>query len=409
MSKHRKLWKYKAGRRPFTVTVEEFEPGANLYVRIWIKQEKRYRYRSLRHRDRGRARDYAERLATKLREGRDQVLRTEPTVERVFRLYRRFRTPQKAPETQDGDERRMELYVRFLGASKKLHAISFEELDRLAHIRKTGAIDPRGSPVAAEKRKPVSLRTLEAELRWLKAVCTWAMNWKTQDGQYLLRENPLRGFRFPKERNPTRTIATHDRFEKIRAVSDEIETETTWAGEPQTVRSYLSELLDLANGTGRRISAICQLRYEDVRLSEGLHGAIRWPADTDKMGSESTVPIGPAVRAAIDRILQERPGIGKAFLFPAPKDPSKSLRYELASHWLMEAEKLAGVPKQDRALWHAYRRKWATERKHLPDVDVAAAGGWLNPRTLAEIYQQPDADTMLRVVLEGGQLRGQQG
>ena len=140
-------------------------------------------------------------------------------------------------------------------------------------------------------------------------------------------------------------------------------------------------------------------------MSDGPHGSIRWPADTDKMGYEATVPISPEVRAAIDRVLDDRPGIGKAFLFPSPKDPSQPLRYELASSWLLEAEKLAEVPKLDRALWHAYRRKFATERKHLPDVDVAAAGGWRSARTLVEIYQRPDADTMLRVILEGGKLR----
>ena len=59
----------------------------------------------------------------------------------------------------------------------------------------------------------------------------------------------------------------------------------------------------------------------------------------------------------------------------------------------------------DGSLWHAYRRKWATERKHLPDADVAAAGGWENTNTLRLIYQQADQETMLQVVLERGILR----
>ena len=33
-------------------------------------------------------------------------------------------------------------------------------------------------------------------------------------------------------------------------------------------------------------------------------------------------------------------------------------------------------PKLDGGLWHPYRRAWAISRKHLPTVDVAAAGGW---------------------------------
>ena len=43
--------------------------------------------------------------------------------------------------------------------------------------------------------------------------------------------------------------------------------------------------------------------------------------------------------------MEERPGIGKAYLFPSPKDPSKPLRYELGSDWLREAERLAGLPR----------------------------------------------------------------
>ena len=136
---------------------------------------------------------------------------------------------------------------------------------------------------------------------------------------------------------------------------------------------------------------------------------LRWPADTDKIGLETTVPIGPDVRAAIDRIFAERPGIGKGYLFPSPHEPGKPLRYELAGDWLRKAEKPAGVPKQDGALWHAYRRKWATERKHLSEVDVAAAGGWADPNTLRLIYQQPDQASMLKVILEAGQLRDHGG
>ncbi len=54
-------------------------------------------------------------------------------------------------------------------------------------------------------------------------------------------------------------------------------------------------------------------------------------------------------------------------------------------------------------------KKPATERKHCPDVDVAAAGGWTETNSLKQCYQQADEATMLRVVLSGGQLRGSKG
>jgi len=36
-------------------------------------------------------------------------------------------------------------------------------------------------------------------------------------------------------------------------------------------------------------------------------------------------------------------------------------------------KRLPGSRSLDGGLWHAYRRKWATERKELPLKDVAAA------------------------------------
>jgi hypothetical protein len=44
-------------------------------------------------------------------------------------------------------------------------------------------------------------------------------------------------------------------------------------------------------------------------------------------------------------------------------------------------------------------------RKHLPNEDVAAAGGWKETTSLKRAYQQADEATMLRVVLEAGELR----
>jgi len=58
------------------------------------------------------------------------------------------------------------------------------------------------------------------------------------------------------------------------------------------------------------------------------------------------------------------------------------------------------LPKLDGGLWHPYRRAWATSRKHLPTVDVAAAGGWSDVGTLLRCYQRPDDDTMLQVMGE---------
>lgn len=70
----------------------------------------------------------------------------------------------------------------------------------------------------------------------------------------------------------------------------------------------------------------------------------------------------------------------------------------LAAYWLKRVYELARLDKPDGSLWHTFRRLWATERKHLPLKDVAAAGGWKDMITLLECYQQPDEDTLRQVV-----------
>ena len=97
------------------------------------------------------------------------------------------------------------------------------------------------------------------------------------------------------------------------------------------------------------------------------------------------------------RYLEQNPRVGEARLFPSPKNDSKPLRRDVAATWLIRAEKLGGLPKLARGAWHPYRRLRATERKHLPDADVAAAGGWRDTATLRISYQQTDAITVVEV------------
>ena len=223
-----------------------------------------------------------------------------------------------------------------------------------------------------------------------------------------MRENPVRGYEIPIEKNPRRPVATTDRYEAIRGVSDQVEMEILWHGKRTKQRSYLSELLDLAYATGRRISAICQLRYDDLRLektAEQPYGAIRWPGDTDKEGMEWTSPLNPIARAAIDRVLAERRGIGAVPMFPCPKQAGASIRYELASDWLKKAETLVEIKTHKGRLWHAYRAGWATARKTIPVQDVAAAGGWKTNQIVQDLYQQADPSTTLKAVLHTGELR----
>jgi integrase len=379
--KKKQRWSFSAGERPNQLTVEE-RPGGSLYGRMWNTRTGNWARKSLKHSDKERTRTWALEQTTKLARS-DEAIRTgKATIEDVFAAY----------------------VKAVLGAETDPHNVRLANWERFIDLRTSGVIDPRGRHVAKDKRRPVGKRTVEADCSWLRWTFNWAAKWRTPAGHYLMRENPVRGFEAPKEQDTKQPVATHERFLAIRKVSDQVAMESRW-GKRQEVRSYLSELLDIANGTGRRISAVCKLKYEDLRLEQGPHGSIRWPAATDKMRRETVVPSSPSVRSAIDRVLRERPDIGSAPLFPSPEHPQEPVSRHLADKWLRKGESLAKLEPQEGSLWHAYRRKWATERKHLPGMDVAAAGGWKTVQTLKSAYQQADPDTMLHVVLEGGELR----
>jgi len=405
--KRRKHWAKSFG--PYKCRVRVFAtPGGVLYYEA--RTEHGITRKSLKHRDRARATRWAREEQAKLALGVRVIETPAPTVARVLRGYRLNVTPGKSRSSRYQDTRAEALWTKVLGAEKDLSKLTRAEWAHFITARASGAIDPRGEPVeTAKERRPVRARAVAADLEWLRGVINWAMNWNEEetDGEvrYLMRENPIRGFPIPDEPNVQRPVATQDRYEAIRKVSDRVTMDVRRDGKRRAVRSYLSELLDLVNGTGRRITAVLELRHEDLRLADGKHGAIVWPAVTDKMAKAWTTPINAAVRAAIDRIVAERPGIGRAYLFPSPRNAARAVSRDLVSGWLERAETLAKVPKHAGSLWHAYRRKWASERKHLPDVDVMAAGGWSDLASLKTAYQHADAATMYRVVSEPAELR----
>jgi integrase len=126
-------------------------------------------------------------------------------------------------------------------------------------------------------------------------------------------------------------------------------------------------LLDIVNGTGRRINAVCSLHLDDLRLERtkaAPHGAIVWPSSADKMKRETAAPISPEVRGAVDRMLSGRKAIGHVPLFPAPEDPEKPLCRHTANKWIIEGEKLAGLMRRQCCL--SFSARVSCERRSEP-------------------------------------------
>jgi hypothetical protein len=96
--------------------------------------------------------------------------------------------------------------------------------------------------------------------------------------------------------------------------------------------------------------------------------------------------------------IRQQARLGSAPVFPNLKRLEEPISKIAADHLLRSAEKKAKLPKFDRGLWHPYRRAWASERKHLPDIDTARVGGWRDLATMKTSYQQADAATMLKVI-----------
>jgi hypothetical protein len=92
-------------------------------------------------------------------------------------------------------------------------------------------------------------------------------------------------------------------------------------------------------------------------------------------------------KGEIERYLNINPRAGAVPLFPSVRDASKALPRVVAERWLVRAEGLAQQPKLRGGCFHPYRRLWATERKHLPDIDVAEGGGWTGTKAMKLAYQ----------------------
>ncbi len=395
-------WTHPEGNKPYSVTVKEREPGGMIYLHVW-SNGKEHR-RSLGHRDRDRAVKEAAAAAASREEAgllrRRGFVREAALVEskvlgreadqwplhEVLAEYLREHSPEKSDREQQADRRRAQMWARVLGPKSDPHDVDRRQWKWFIKARRAGAIDARGRPRAADKRRSVGDRTIQADCIWSGGVFAWAVSWDLMD------KNPVIGFDTPSEENPSRPVASHDRYEAIRAITDDVDPD-------------LTALFDIVAETGHRLTPVCQLRYSDLRLDRFEYGAVVWPADTDKQGRERAAPLSEAARAAIDRVLRRRPVIGDAYLFPSPRRSGKPITRHLADKWLRKAEKLAGVAPLRGTLWHAYRRKWVTERKDLSDTDTAAAGGWASVATMQASYQHPDSETMFYVVTNPRRVR----
>ena len=252
----------------------------------------------------------------------------------------------------------------------------------------------------AKKHAPAG----RADLVALSICCNWAV------GEGLLDANPLASKRardaMKIEHEPRRPWFTRDEFAKLKAVA------------PQLPPAF-DVLLELAWGTGRRISAIVGLRWADVMVKpeeawskckeldascdwlveDFAHGGIRWYAGRtiNKKRRDHVSPMPVEVKAALTLWKKSTLSIA-GFVFVAPADSKRALERHVAKKWLKRAEGFAKLDHQAQSGWHAFRRGWATKRKNFPLKDLARAGDWRDVATPLRNYQQSDRESTLAVI-----------
>lgn len=394
----RGCWSLSLGVRGLSVRIEQRGPGGLFHRAVWVP-DKRWTYRSLRTANREEARALAEQFLREF-EKLGSPIPTEPdplTLEQGFTRYQQegsgYRNNTK--RTQDQKRAAAKRLMAAFGANKKVEHLTANDVARYVSMRRSGVGWPDG-----ERRTPVRANAVRDDIALLRTMILWACKERRSDGRWLLAENPLRGMRIPREENPIRPVATYERFEKVRAAAQGLaKTAPQKRGRERWMRFELA--LTLAEATGRRIGAIRGLRWSDISADPPQ---IRWRAEFDKRGREAEVPIPESLAAEIHRFQRRLHVVGDGWLFPQ-KEADRPWPREVFGELLARAEVKAGVPTLKGGKWHAYRRKWATERKTLSVVDVMAAGGWKDLQTLVKCYQHADPDTMLAVMASPVKLR----
>jgi integrase len=262
--------------------------------------------------------------------------------------------------------------ARFFGADELIDELTPDRIHEYVVWRRRGGISGR----------LVGVNTIQRDLGMFKAALNWACQ-KYDRGRPLLTRHVLEKVRIPTEKDPKRPLLDTAAIRGLLAVAP-------------LVHPFLRPLILLAWRTGRRLSAILALRWDDVDFEKAT---IRWRAEHDKIRQTWVVPAHGEVLYELLRFQNEQKS-RSPLLFPHPQRRRHCrgpVTRHLAAYWLKEAFLRGQVPKPVGGLWHMFRRVWATERKDLPLKDVAAAGGWRDTSTLLR-YQQPDEETLRSVV-----------
>src|SRR6266446_319838 len=233
-------WTRSLGERGMRVRIFEKRRNGTFYRTTWVPGRGRD-HASLGTRDRNEAERLGQMLLAEL-------LRQEGTTrsERLTlgALWKRYETEcatylDNKASTRRDDAARVKLLLAFFGEHCDVRTLTARDQSAYAASRKAGGI------VLADgtKTRPVRTRSVEMDLVLLHTMLRWATTVRQPNGSRLLDANPLAGVRREREQNPTRPVASWERFQRTRAAMQALQEEATerHAADPESVIAEMEE------------------------------------------------------------------------------------------------------------------------------------------------------------------------
>ncbi|HEV2130908.1 MAG TPA: tyrosine-type recombinase/integrase, partial [Longimicrobiaceae bacterium] len=291
---------------------------------------------------------------------------------RLLDLYDKEVMPTKSYHAQRNDRLRARIARLYFGADALPQSLGRERYNAFLRDRKAGRVPGVRNP------GPVGDQTVLADVVFLHSVFNWATV-ERPDGTVLLQRNPWRGFPRPRPKNPRRPVMTEELHNLL------IEHSPDW-------RHALA--MELCRETCRRLGAVRQLRWSDIDLDART---VRWRGEHDKVRKEAVTPLSDrAVRA-----LRAAPrGIGEAPVFPALRNPTRPVRRELMTEWMLKAKKTAGIEIRQLG-YHSEKRAAVRDPafRQLPAALQEALSGTTHAM-LRRVYDLVDLEAMREAVQE---------
>jgi integrase len=316
------------------------------------------------------------------------------TLGKLLDLYFAEAVPAKKADTQKQNDTDRRMFLAHFGRNAIVERIGPDgrpvtEIGRVRYnefirARKEGTIP--GFPLKAKGQ------TLRNDIRFLRAVFTWAKV-ERDDGSVLLLRNPWEGFPLPPADTPVRQEMTKELHARL----------TKHAGNWR-----MAAVLDLCRETRRRMNSVRQLALADIDLAAGL---VQWQGEKDKVGKTRVTPLTRRAVEIIELALanrREEALDASPWLIPAEGDPSRPVPRSRLDNWMRATKKAQGL-NIPRLGYHGEKRAGIRDpkfRKLDPAVQEELAGTtW---ETMRRVYDYVDVPTLRAAVasLEGGAKRG---